>query len=148
MYPRSASVFGGSATATTKRTDNVTSLEMHFKELAGLVALGIEAIAVAVVAFGALQSLLRLVASAWHLGAEPRVAKEIWLGFAAWIVLSLEFALAADIVRTAIAPTWQDIGQLAAIAAIRTGLNYYLEKDIGAVARKAESINEVRAPAG
>jgi len=32
--------------------------------------------------------------------------------------------------RTAIAPTWDQIGQLAAIAAIRTGLNYFLNKDV------------------
>lgn len=32
--------------------------------------------------------------------------------------------------RTAIAPTWQQIGQLVAIAAIRTGLNYFLNKDV------------------
>jgi hypothetical protein len=44
----------------------------------------------------------------------------------------LEFALGADIVRTAIAPTWDDIGQLAAIAAIRTFLNFFLERDLDA----------------
>jgi hypothetical protein len=42
----------------------------------------------------------------------------------------LQFALAGDIVRTAISPTWEEIGQLAAIAAIRTFLNYFLEKDL------------------
>jgi uncharacterized membrane protein len=49
--------------------------------------------------------------------------------FARWI-LALEFALAADIVRTAIAPTWDGIGHLAAIAVIRTVLNYFLERDM------------------
>ncbi len=39
-------------------------------------------------------------------------------------------ALATDIVRTVIAPTWNDIGQLAAIAVIRTFLNHFLEKDL------------------
>ena len=47
-----------------------------------------------------------------------------------WLILGLEFMLAADIVRTAISPTWQQTGQLAAIAVIRTFLNYFLEKDI------------------
>jgi uncharacterized membrane protein len=56
--------------------------------------------------------------------------KEIWVRFGVWLLLGLEFELAADIVRTAIAPNWNDIGQLAAIAAIRTFLNYFLEKDI------------------
>jgi uncharacterized membrane protein len=47
-----------------------------------------------------------------------------------WLLLALEFALAADIIRSAISPSWGDIGQLAAIAAIRTFLNYFLEKDL------------------
>ncbi len=56
--------------------------------------------------------------------------KEVWLHFAAWLVLGLEFELAADVLRTAITPSWNDIGQLAAIAVIRTFLNYFLGKDI------------------
>ena len=54
--------------------------------------------------------------------------------FGIWLLLGLQFALAADIVRSAIAPTWNDIGQLAAIAAIRTFLNYFLERDLAAEA--------------
>ena len=42
----------------------------------------------------------------------------------------LVIELAADVIRTAIAPTWSDIGQLASIAAIRTFLSYFLDKDI------------------
>ena len=51
-------------------------------------------------------------------------------GFAGWLVLALEFLLAADILKTAISPTWTDIGQLAAIAGIRTFLNYSLGHDL------------------
>jgi uncharacterized membrane protein len=47
-----------------------------------------------------------------------------------WLILGLEFMLAADIVRTAISPNWEQIGQLGAIAIIRTFLNFFLEKDI------------------
>ena len=56
--------------------------------------------------------------------------KEVWLHFAAWLVIGLEFELAADVLRTAISPSWDDIGQLASIAVIRTFLNYFLGKDI------------------
>ena len=51
-------------------------------------------------------------------------------------LLALEFELAADIVRSVIAPTWKDIGELAAIAVIRTFLNYFLEKDLEAARLK------------
>lgn len=54
----------------------------------------------------------------------------IWMRFATWLLLGLEFELAADVIRTAISPTWSDIGQLASIAAIRTFLSYFLDKDI------------------
>ena len=37
---------------------------------------------------------------------------------------------AADIVRTVVSPTWEQLGQLASIAFIRTFLNYFLEKDL------------------
>jgi uncharacterized membrane protein len=47
-------------------------------------------------------------------------------------LLALEFALAADILRTAVAPTWDDISKLAVIATIRTMLNYFLAKEIRA----------------
>ncbi|WP_405770779.1 DUF1622 domain-containing protein [Streptomyces sp. NBC_00080] len=47
-----------------------------------------------------------------------------------YLALGLEFQLAGDILRTAVAPTFAQIGQLAAIAAIRTVLNYFLGKEI------------------
>lgn len=47
-----------------------------------------------------------------------------------WLLLGLEFELAADIIRSVISPTWADIGELASIAVIRTFLNYFLERDL------------------
>ena len=52
------------------------------------------------------------------------------LGLGRFLALGLEFQLASDILRTAIAPTLREIGELAAIAAIRTALNYFLARDI------------------
>jgi len=49
------------------------------------------------------------------------------------LVIGLEFELAADIIGSVISPTWQDIGELAAIAVVRTFLNYFLEKDLEGV---------------
>jgi uncharacterized membrane protein len=47
-----------------------------------------------------------------------------------WLVAGLTFQLAADIIATSITPTWQEVGQLGAIAVIRTFLNYFLERDL------------------
>jgi uncharacterized membrane protein len=98
-------------------------------EIADLVAVACQAISVAYVALGAAEAVGRTVWR-WRDYANLALKTEIWRRFAAAILLSLEFALAADIARTAIAPSWTDIGQLAAIAAIRTFLNWFLERDV------------------
>lgn len=54
------------------------------------------------------------------------------------LALALEFLIAADVLKTAVAPSWDDIGKLAAIAAIRTALNYFLERDLKAVKEEEE----------
>jgi len=87
------------------------------------------------VAFGALQALGSVVASVIGRSADEIRGREIWIKFATWILLALEFALAADLVRTAVAPTWDDISKLAVIATIRTTLNYFLAKDIAELQR-------------
>lgn len=47
-----------------------------------------------------------------------------------FLALGLEFQLASDVLRTAVAPSLKEIGELAAIAAIRTALNYFLSREI------------------
>lgn len=54
----------------------------------------------------------------------------IRLFLARYLALALEFQLGADILSTAIAPTSKEINQLAAIAVIRTGLNYFLTMEM------------------
>ena len=118
------------------------ALADKFNLIASYVALVIECGAVFVVAFGALQAmaaLLKAIANGQATGLEGR---QIWLRFATWILLGLEFALAADILRTAVAPTWDDISKLAVIATIRTMLNYFLAKDIMAVDKGQETASE------
>ena len=83
-----------------------------------------------VVAFGSLQALVALLKVIVTGQAGEIEGRQIWLKFATWILLALEFALAADIVRTAVAPTWEDITKLAVIAIVRTMLNYFLARDI------------------
>ncbi|RZK11946.1 MAG: DUF1622 domain-containing protein, partial [Hymenobacter sp.] len=47
-----------------------------------------------------------------------------------YLALALEFQLGADILSTAIAPSWEQIGKLGAIAVIRTALNFFLSKEM------------------
>jgi uncharacterized membrane protein len=81
-----------------------TTLEGQFKLIASYVALVIECGAVFVVAFGAVQAMAGLLKAIANGQAGEIEGRQIWLRFATWILLALEFALAADILRTASHP--------------------------------------------
>ena len=105
-------------------------MEVIFRQIASHVALAAELICVLCIAIGATVGVVKIGRALIQGHPSRQVRRDVWMGFAVWIILALEFALAADIVRTAIAPSWKDIGQLAAIAVIRTGLNFFLERDL------------------
>lgn len=106
-------------------------MEETLRILASSSALALEALVALIVMYGAAEALVHMAARLMRReGAWSR--RLVWMQFAQWIILALEFALGADIIRTAVAPTWDDVGKLAAIAAIRTGLSFFLERDIEA----------------
>lgn len=116
-------------------------MEILFKLWTGYLASGVEGIAGLLIALAALQATLRALllfirkAGRSASSQEPET-ENIRLRLGRWLALALEFELGADILRTAIAPTWAEIGQLAAIATIRTLLNYFLQKEIDRAARR------------
>jgi uncharacterized membrane protein len=92
----------------------------------------LDIVAVFVVLYGTAEILFALgrFALGPDTGDERRA---IWLRYARWLVAALTFQLAADILETSIAPDWDTLGRLAAIAVIRTFLNYFLEKDVSEI---------------
>lgn len=105
-------------------------MEEVFKEFASKIALSMEVVAALIIAFGGVMSLVRLIFRRTSAGPPFHNRRKVFIEFGAWLILGLEFELAADIVRSAISPSWHDIGQLGAIAVIRTFLNYFLERDV------------------
>jgi uncharacterized membrane protein len=105
-------------------------MEELLKVVASHVALGVETVAVLIVAVGCVHALLAIIAAFVSGERHPGWGRAIWVTFGGWLLGGLQFALAADIVRSAISPSWEQIGQLAAIAAIRTFLSYFLERDL------------------
>ncbi len=63
---------------------------------------------------------------------------QIRLSFGQWLVLALELQLGADILATTGSPNFGDLGKLAAIAAIRTFLNYFLHQELRAQFKRKE----------
>lgn len=91
--------------------------------------------AAAVIAAAIVQALWRSLYALFlprDAGANDEAKQNLRLQLGRWLAIALEFLLAADILLTAIAPTWEDIGKLGAIALIRTALNYFLEREIDA----------------
>lgn len=90
-----------------------------------------ELAAIVIVALAVLEASWRVVGVFRRSDRVPDEVKEsLRLQLGRWLAIALEFLLAADIVLTAVAPTWEAIGRLAAIAALRTLLNYFLQKEI------------------
>ena len=94
----------------------------------GWLRLGIETAGALVVALG--------VGTALVLFARGLLARRgadftaVRLVLARYLALALELQLAADILSTAVAPSWERIGQLGAIAVIRTALNFFLSHEM------------------
>ena len=88
----------------------------------------IEVAGVVVIAIGSASALIQLVQT-WR-RRTPSTFTSIRLTLARYLALALELQLAADIIMTALAPTWEEIGKLAAIAAIRTALNFFLSREV------------------
>ena len=100
--------------------------------------LALEIVGALVVAAGAVRGVVALLAAR----AEPpeRRFVPVRLTLARYLSLALEFQLAADILSTAISPSWDEIGKLAAIAVIRTGLNYFLGREVAEESRAAAEL--------
>jgi uncharacterized membrane protein len=100
------------------------------KLLIEYLARGIEFAAAVVIGIAALEAAMKALRLFVDRSAAGSAKNEVRLTLGRWLAVGLEFELAADILRTAITPTWGEIEQLVAIAALRTALNYFLEREI------------------
>lgn len=103
-------------------------VEGHVSSYVEWLRLAVESLGALVIAAGIVVVLIGLVRYVLTGGAGSFVP--IRLAFARYLTLALELQLGADILSTSIAPTWDRIGKLAAIAVIRTALNYFLSKEL------------------
>lgn len=130
--------------------------ESGVQEVVRWLRLTIETTGAVIIAVGLVVAIYAFV-RAFARRHDPSYAAEgyngVRLSLARYLALALEFQLGADILSTAIAPTWTQIGKLGAIAVIRTALNYFLGKEMReeaghAVLRDATEQREQQADQG
>ncbi|MER7832020.1 MULTISPECIES: DUF1622 domain-containing protein [unclassified Streptomyces] len=125
--------------------------ESALRDAIGVVVRLVEAAGALIIFLGAVWAFVQFVKAG--LRGRDRVAgfNRIRLSLGRFLVLGLEFQLAGDVLRTAVAPSFTEIGQLAAIAAIRTALNYFLGREIAqerAEIARGDEAGRVERPAG
>ena len=109
---------------------DVQSLLDHSKRVIEVMARAVEFAAALIIGLAAIEATVKSVVLFLKRDNPPGEKVQVRLTFARWLAVALEFELAADILNTAVTPSWSDIEKLAAIAALRTALNYFLEKEI------------------
>jgi uncharacterized membrane protein len=100
--------------------------------------LAIEAIGALVIGIGMVLAALRFLRGSFPPLVEDFIAVRLTL--ARFLAIALEFQLGADILSTAVAPSWDAIGKLGAIAVIRTTLNYFLDREMREEERKDRAL--------
>lgn len=89
----------------------------------------VEILAAVIIGIAILKVLFRYF-SFLYLAKKAISKEEIRVKFGSSVAVALELLLGADVLATAVAPSWDDIGKLAAIAVLRTALNYFLGKEL------------------
>ncbi len=103
-------------------------------EIVNIISLGIGCIGVAVIVWGALVSLVELCGleikkfSGASASQNPNLVRQ---HFGFYLLMGLEYMIGADIVRTLIRPTLQELAVLGSMVAIRTVTSYFLNKEMG-----------------
>ncbi|MFE9701425.1 DUF1622 domain-containing protein [Streptomyces sp. NPDC006270] len=118
--------------------------ESELRDFIGVLVRLVETAGALIIFVGAVWAFARFVATVLRGGARGEGFNRIRLTLGRFLVLGLEFQLAGDVLRTAVAPSFTEIGQLAAIAGIRTVLNYFLGREIAG--ERAELEHERQSP--
>ena len=115
----------------------IMGLETFMEHVVFFLEVTLEIIAILIIASAVLMALQRLLRRMNQL-RNYETWESIRLELALALALSLEFLLAADIVATAVSPSWNAIGKLGAITGIRTFLNFFLQKEVQELEAKTE----------
>ena len=104
-------------------------MEEIAKQITINVSHAVEILAAVIIGIAVIKTLLNYFALLKS--SVSKISKEeIRVQFGGSVAVSLELLLGADVLATAVAPSWDDVGKLAAIAVLRTALNYFLGREL------------------
>ncbi|HET6993589.1 MAG TPA: DUF1622 domain-containing protein [Chitinophagaceae bacterium] len=95
-----------------------------------LIEIVLNALSLLCIIAGVIISLVRAIEYRKRSPGDHPLHTQFRMIFGGWLVVALEFQLAADIVGTIVSPTSAHLIELGAIALIRTFLNYFLGKEL------------------
>jgi len=104
------------------------TIELFLADVVRIISLALEFTAIVCVIIGFISAVILLLQPN-KIKSSP-LHNRLRLKFGGWLVLALEFQLASDIIKTTVAPSYENLIQLGAIAVIRTFLNYFLSKEL------------------
>ncbi len=96
-------------------------------------SLGIGICGVAIIVWGALLMLVRLLRLELTRIRGLRICREreaLRHQFGSYLLLGLEFLIAADIIETVVNPTLEEVALLGGIVLIRTVISYFLDREL------------------
>lgn len=108
-------------------------METHLINVFDILYITIGTFGVAIIVWGVVLTVFRLVKVEFSRLKEKSIYREretVRHQFASYLLLALEFLIAADIIATVIHPTFEEIAILASIVVIRTVISFFLEKEI------------------
>ncbi|HMS64883.1 MAG TPA: DUF1622 domain-containing protein [Ignavibacteria bacterium] len=110
-------------------------------EIFGLIVKTVlEALSIVIISVGVIVSIFVSLSSRFKSKKKIPLHIDFRIRFGTWLLVSLEFLLAADIVSSVINPTYENLIQLGIVAVIRTFLNYFLGKELTEEKAEAEKI--------
>jgi uncharacterized membrane protein len=121
--------------------DFIVWAEHALRELASFLKIILEFIAILIIAIALLKSIRQYIRRYRHSNKMNHPSIRLELGLT--LALSLEFLLAADIVGTAVSPSWDAIAKLAAITGIRTFLNFFLHREVQELQKISQNSSQV-----
>jgi uncharacterized membrane protein len=110
------------------------NIQAWVEQSAMLGAFTVQALAIAILVFGSLQAFISSARDVIRGAGIERPM--VWLRFTQWLGAGLTFQMAADMIETSVSPSWDHLGKLAVVAAIRGALSLSLEHDTEAVRKR------------